>query len=64
MEKHCVLHPDRKAKRDAQGILVCVECWERYNVERRGSNGGPITQRPFLQSLVRLRHGLNERIAA
>lgn len=60
MEKHCVLHPEREAKRDAQGILVCVECWDRYNEERRATGSGSIQQRPFLQQIVRVRHSLTK----
>lgn len=46
----CALHPDRAARVDVTGILVCDECFERYQAERRSQQG--FNNRLFFQSLV------------
>lgn len=57
--RHCILHPDRPAHVDATGILVCGDCFTRYQLERRESNG-EFARRPFFQSLINRYHNLGE----
>ena len=52
----CVLHPDRDARLDVTGILICDECFERFREERHAQQG--LANRPFYQSLVKAEHKL------
>lgn len=47
----CVIHPDRVARVDATGILVCDECHARYVVERRREQ--EFRKRVFYQQLIK-----------
>lgn len=62
----CVLHPERDAKNDAQGIPVCPSCFNRYAVERRKAQqqqGNQLLARPFLRQLIVRYHGLKGAVA-
>lgn len=48
--KHCVIHPDRVARVDAAGILVCTMCFEVYRLERRAFQD--FNDRVFYQRLI------------
>lgn len=49
--KHCVIHPDRVARVDAEGILVCDECHEKYVIERRHNQ--EFIDRVFYRQLIK-----------
>lgn len=54
----CLLHQDRLAVADPQGLLICTDCWSRY-LEERALNL-PFAGRPFLRSLINARHGIEK----
>ena len=64
----CILHPERDAKNDAQGIPVCPQCFNRYAVElrkaRRENKGTGMDKRPFLRQLTVRYHGLQRAATA
>lgn len=51
-DSNCVIHRDLSAVEHAQGIPCCRECWDKYNIERRDSNGN-FRQRIFLHRLIK-----------
>lgn len=57
-QKNCVLHPERKAVADPQGLLTCAECWDGYR-EERGLNL-QFADRPVVRKLIAARHDLEK----
>lgn len=55
----CTIHPDRPARQEAVGHLLCDECFSRYR-EERGLGG--LKDRPFMQEILRRGYQLDEQI--